>query len=660
MSSRTALLRIALRDALAAKGRSALIIAMIALPIAAIVGLQHLWGDDGNSQGSFPFETGTPTATAISGLLVTMIVLETVLLAGPAFAVGLRRQRLLLARISAAGGTPGQLRAVVLGGGLVLGAIAAVTGTVLGFGLALGLRAIIEPQRATPLHPWTFRPGGIVFVVVLALVSALAAAWLPARDAGRTDPAAVLAGRREEPRVSRGVPVLGALLIVGGLGFIWATLWELRELGPALGTVPLVLGFVLLTPMAVAVCAHFAGRLPLPLRIAVRDAGRNRARTAPAVAAVMATVAAFTALSIGMASDLEQERLEYVPRTAEGNTVIGGFSGAETEAVAAAASSALPGATVHRLAGLDESVRALSPDCSCSYYGPQNLPFGTRHLVGGPETAALLLGVDDPTVNAALTRGEAVVFDRTMLKDARVRFAYHSPESYLPDAPENPPTATPGDTAEPSEAPVFPATLSPRPVGPELVSLLPPALADRTDLPTRTTALIITKPLTDAQADRLKNAIAPFDVRLYTETGYHRDGDTVVALALTGTAAFLVLLATLIATALAAADSRPDMTTLTVLGARPRTLRLIRASQTAFVALLGCALGLLAGLPPGIAVTRPLTTPTDSPYLTTPHGPLTEIPWLPLTALCLALPLLTSLLAAASPHPTPKPPHHPL
>ncbi|HEY1178112.1 MAG TPA: hypothetical protein VGF17_18300, partial [Phytomonospora sp.] len=66
------------------------------------------------------------------GVMVIMLVLETALLAGPAFAVGLRRRRRELAQIAAQGGSARQLRTIVLADGLLLGGVATVLATALG------------------------------------------------------------------------------------------------------------------------------------------------------------------------------------------------------------------------------------------------------------------------------------------------------------------------------------------------------------------------------------------------------------------------------------------------------------------------------------------------------------------------------------------------
>ena len=53
---------------------------------------------------------------AVIALVVVMALIEVVLLAGPAFAVGARRQSRSLALMAATGGTPAQARRVVMAG----------------------------------------------------------------------------------------------------------------------------------------------------------------------------------------------------------------------------------------------------------------------------------------------------------------------------------------------------------------------------------------------------------------------------------------------------------------------------------------------------------------------------------------------------------------
>ena len=65
---------------------------------------------------------------------------------------------------------------------------------------------------------------------------------------------------------------------------------------------------------------------------------------------------------------------------------------------------------------------------------------------------------------------------------------------------------------------------------------------------------------------------------------------------------------TLTATFLALSDARPDLATLSAVGASPRTRRGVAAAYAVVVGLVGAVLGAAVGFIPGIAVTWPLTS----------------------------------------------------
>jgi len=75
---------------------------------------------------------GDTEAAAAVGLVVGMALLEVVLLAGPAFAVGAKRSRRQLALLAATGADRRDVRRTVLGGGLVLGVSGGVLGVAVG------------------------------------------------------------------------------------------------------------------------------------------------------------------------------------------------------------------------------------------------------------------------------------------------------------------------------------------------------------------------------------------------------------------------------------------------------------------------------------------------------------------------------------------------
>ncbi len=122
--------------------------------------------------------------------LITLIVA----LAGVFFAltVGIAERRAEIGVLRALGASGAQVRRMVLTEALLIGAAALAIGAVTGVGLALLLVFVVNPQ----FFGWTIRWAPTVrpFLEALAVVvaSALLAAWLPARAAVRSEPAASL------------------------------------------------------------------------------------------------------------------------------------------------------------------------------------------------------------------------------------------------------------------------------------------------------------------------------------------------------------------------------------------------------------------------------------------------------------------------------------
>ena len=102
---------------------------------------------------------------------------------------------------------------------------------------------------------------------------------------------------------------------------------------------------------------------------------------------------------------------------------------------------------------------------------------------------------------------------------------------------------------------------------------------------------------------------------------------------------------TLTATFLSLSDARPDLATLSAVGASPRTRRGVAASYALVIGLVGAVLGAAVGFIPGIAITDPLTGRGRRGW-TPPFPPshFLAIPWLLIGSLVVALPLVTALL----------------
>jgi putative ABC transport system permease protein len=192
-------------------------------------------------------------------------------------------------------------------------------------------------------------------------------------------------------------------------------------------------------------------------------------------------------------------------------------------------------------------------------------------------------------------------------------------------------------------------------------AVLSSAAAEQLGVPPAVVSLITGKDqLSRDQEDAINEVIGGIDANasLQVERGYRADDETVIAqLILVGLGGLLMLGGTLTATFLALSDARPDLATLSAVGASPRTRRGVAAAYAVVVGFVGAVLGAAVGFIPGIAVTYPLTsTPGDycviegSGSCTASGqsvGPFLDIPWLMILGLVVALPLLTAAVVGA-------------
>ncbi|MER5645702.1 FtsX-like permease family protein [Streptosporangium sp. NPDC002524] len=579
------------------------------------------------------------------GLVGVMIVLEVVLLAGPAFAVGLRRRRRELALVAAQGGSPAHLRLIVLADGVVLGCGAAVAGLVLGVCLAWASVPLLLGKVvgvAGPLEiPWV----SVTAVALLGAGSGLVAALVPAVQAARQDPAAVLAGRRSEVRDRVGRPVLGLLLLAAGAA---ATVFAIRYnvVWVYSAAVLSQLGLVALAPRLVKGAAGLAARLPLPFRLAARDASRHRGRTASAVAAVMTATAAVVAFAIASNSNFAQHRDNFQAAVPAGTMTIqaGRLDDDRWGTLRAAVRRELPGVPLIEGAeatdaeGVTVGMRVRFTGENAAERSHWYLPIGDERLL------TLVQGRRDPVASAALASGKAVVFDPRIIREGRLSLILEATRGEEP---------TPGEITVPA---VLATVADPQ----YAIAVLPPAALRNAGLETRPRFLYAapaSHELTPRQELDLEweltGVVPRADVRVTVERGFQNDVAPTLWL-LMGAALVLVLGGTFVATGLAAADMRSDLATMAAVGAPPGTRRLVVAGQAGFIAGLGVLIGTIAGSVTGVAATWPMTSRMYSFLLTPaealraiPPTPKIEIPWLLLAAVVIGLPVLAALVAGA-------------
>lgn len=642
--------------------------------------------NDGNASSS-----GADTFLLVIAvtLVIALAALEVVLLAGAAFAVGARRQSRSLALLTATGGDPSHVRRVVLGGGLVLGLAGATTGVGLGLLLVAGAMAPLERYADADFGHFDVHPLEVLAITLVGIVTGLLAAVLPARSAARQEPALALAGRRGQLRTPRRIPVIG--VVVTGLGVTAAGVGSSLALAQATSPNPTIggratvvalliaggaalsqIGLIVCTSTIVGVAARLSRRLPLPGRLAMRDAARHRGRSAPAIAAVLTAVTGSVALSLYVASLDDADRRGYRPAwpigtagvqllryapTASGAerslvdpdrmlaavrpqlpafeaTVVRtsdqgceGYSGCRMIGIPIPTANHCPRDRLDRRSTATETAR-WGNDWRCAaptYYDGGDLS-GTP--VGGPELLTALQARSTKEVRQALAAGGVVVLDRRLIHDGQVTVTITT------DRQEQAADAEGRESR--STRLRLPAAFAPS-AGPRVPFVLSLGAASRLHLLAEPTTLIMRfhhlpsrdqedaarKALTDAGLD---------DVYFSVERGYQsRYG--LGLLGLVAGAAVITLGAAGIATGLAQADARADHATLAAVGAAPGLRRTLAASQALAVAGLGTALGIASAFVPAVA------------FIGASPGLDLVVPWPTLAEVLVALPLLAAACA---------------
>jgi putative ABC transport system permease protein len=229
------------------------------------------------------------------------------------FSVMAQRRLRALGMLSAIGATGRNLRLVMITGGLAVGVTAAIAGAVLGF--AAWLAYVPTLQQATG-HvvdaanvPWWAFAIGVVF----AIATSVLASRRPAKTMAAVPVVAALSGRPAPPKAVRRSALPGVIVFAAGVACLAFTGgWTGGGGGGGgkdallllVGLVASIVGILLLAPLFVSVLAAGAGpRLPVAIRIALRDLVRYRARSGAALAAI--TFAVFLAMAICLVASIQ-------------------------------------------------------------------------------------------------------------------------------------------------------------------------------------------------------------------------------------------------------------------------------------------------------------------------------------------------------------------
>jgi putative ABC transport system permease protein len=498
----------------------------------------------------------------------------------------------------------------------------------------------------------------------------------------RQNVVASLAGRRGVTRSRKRWLLLGIAMAAAGTVIVVAGTLRVSSKVMLAGLVVGELGMVLCTPAIVGLIARLGRVLPLPLRIALRDAGRNRAAAAPAISAVLAAVAGSVAIGLYIDSSRALTEAEYRPTVPIGTTIVflrpPGASGVDAQIgpIQAALRATVPVTEVRTLSQVgcanagDPTDPSLFRFCTLEVQmvADQVCPFvgllrtGTATLTpdqvaaarrdrrcnaGGRGVDDVLRGgfVDDGSALAMFTGASAadIAAATAVLRDGGVvvsdgRFVADRRASVMVIDSSMTRGGSPEQDAVRLSLPAYVITTavntfaiySPAAVAKAKLAIYPATVMASTGrMPTQ------------AEQDRLQQQLSALDSVATVERGPTYDTDPrpwIIAAA----AALITLGAAAVATGLAAADGRADLSILAAVGASPRLRRGLSLSQSAVIAGLGSLLGAGAGLGAAVAVLVALNQRYEQVWPGPVPMPIT-VPWASLGIALLAVPALAML-----------------
>ncbi|WP_194918160.1 FtsX-like permease family protein [Catenulispora rubra] len=626
-------------------------------------------------------DTNQNKTLAVAAIALSIVLLEVVLLAGPAFAVSARRRRRDFGLLGAAGADGRRLCRIVLADGVVLGAAGGVIGAVVGVAAATVTLPWFGHLTRQSMGGFRLEPLELLAAALVGVGTGVTAAVAPAITTARQDVLSALTGRRGQSRTPWKLPLIGLVGVVLGTALILVGAWHHgNAILVASGVGAAELGLVACTPVLVAWSGRLARALPLTGRLALRDSARNRGRTAPAVAAIMAAVAGATTVAMVINSDDAQQRHYYQSQLHMGQAVAAlsnsgrGATPALADHLLKQISAVLPTSDAAVMQGVgygDQETPATpqvirTPQNRC----PQNLSINAQDrdkrcdkgfqggliqfqtgasnvVAGGPELVRVLLGHEDKVAEDTLKAGGAVVFDKFDMATTGA----HPTVQIGVNAPCEPQQQQQQSCPDKGTTTTLPAALVDSPRWDVSVVVSPTALNKLGAKFAPITLLFATTRMPtsqeEKQADNLVGA-AGIEQSFYVERGYQSQ-TWVGVLALAFVAGAVMLGAAAVATGLAITDAQADLETLAAVGARPRVRRLLAGSQAAVTAGLGAVLGAAFGLLPGIGLVEAKAQQIAQDPFNSLSVQKTQFapPWLYLGALVVALPLLAAAGSAA-------------
>jgi putative ABC transport system permease protein len=543
---------------------------------------------------------------------VLILVLEVVglafigLLSVASFSVLAQRRLRALGMLSAIGATERSLRLVMIAAGLVVGAVAALAGAALGLAAWFAYAPTLQRATGHVVDPASLPWWEIGIGVVFAIVTSVLASRSPAKTVAAVPVLAALSGRPAPHKAVHRSAVPGGIAFAVALTFL---AFAGGQSGPPgggggpgsalpllVGLAGVIAGLFLLAPLGISALAAGVGpRLPVAIRIAVRDLVRYRARSGAALAAV--TFAMFLAMVICLVGS-ERTANPLMPS---------GPNLSSSQLVVTAGRSPSPGMMMQLSRAEEASLARRLNGLAVSLHARSALALesaGILNQAGAPlnrnsNTIGVGLYVATPQLLAMygikasqIAAGADVLTARPGLAGlSHIEMIWQrSGNGGEPDSSNNGPSCTPGSCLA---SPVI-QTISTLPSDIDAPNTLITEYAVRKyHVQTSLSGWLIQAPvpLTAAQIQAARHVTLAYQAPLEIASGGTDFGEIAdVATALGMLIAAGVLAASV---GLIRSETAPDLRTLTATGASASTRRMITAATAAALGLLGAILGVV-------------------------------------------------------------------
>ncbi len=259
-------------------------------------------------------------------LIISVIGLVFIgLVATASFTVMAQRRQRALGMLASLGATEADVRFVLIADGLIGGVAGALIGAAAALGGWLWYYPHLEVATAHRTDPLALPWAAVVIGLLLAVATSVIAAVWPGRAVSKLPVVAAISGRIDPPQLVGRSLRPGLIFLAAGLFVLYFTG---GARGGQSGSFLVIAGLLsceiacaLLAPFIVDKLSRLAWRAPLASRLALRDLARYRSRSGAALAAVSFAVFIAT-VAIVIASIRYDDALDYIGPNMAANQLI--------------------------------------------------------------------------------------------------------------------------------------------------------------------------------------------------------------------------------------------------------------------------------------------------------------------------------------------------